>query len=175
MSLNAPENETSDNSIEDLRSNSFLWYKIHVFLWDLRNFQEKDSQARLDNVMDSSYLCLPYFTPEEVNQLKTTNVQDKKTLSDIISETLNERLERRTKKRVESGDFRVCAAHDLAPIFEKALCIKQKDLERDRTLLGLIKQFGLKPNNEQLKVWSGALKNSKTVRTPGQRKKKDRR
>ncbi|KAJ9298891.1 hypothetical protein DTO271G3_3133 [Paecilomyces variotii] len=173
MSLNAPENETSDSSIEDLRSNSFLWYKVHVFLWDLRNFQEEDSQARLDSVIDSSYLCLPYFTPEEVNQLKTTKVQDKKTLSDIISETLNECLERRTKKRVESGDFRVCAAHDLAPIFEKALCIKQKDLERDRTLLSLIKQFGLEPDNEQLKVWSEATKNSRTIRTSGQRKKKN--
>ncbi len=35
----------------------------------------------------------------------------------------------RMKKRVESGDFRVCAAHDLEPIFEKAFGIKPKELK----------------------------------------------
>ncbi|KAL1849463.1 hypothetical protein Plec18170_007370 [Paecilomyces lecythidis] len=160
--------------MEDLRSNPLLWYKIHVFLYDLRHFQEEDSQARLDSVIDSSYLCLPYFTSEEASQLKTTKIQDTKNLGDIIEETLNERLERRMKKRIESGDFRVCAAHDLAPIFEKALNIKPKDLERDRVLLDLIKQSRLKPDDEQLKVWPGATKASRAVQTPGQTKRKGR-
>lgn len=45
----------------------------------------------------------------------------------LMEEILNERLNRRMKKRVESGDHRVCAAHDIAPILEKALGIKPKD------------------------------------------------
>jgi hypothetical protein len=45
-------------------------------------------------------------------------------LKALIEETLNERLERRMKKRVESGDFRVCAAHDLAPVLRRLLGLR---------------------------------------------------
>lgn len=71
----------------------------------------------------------------------------------MIEETLNERLERRIKKREESGDFRVCAAHDLAPILEKALGIGVKDLQRDNEFLGLLDRCGL--DLEDGEVWRG--------------------
>ncbi|KAJ9202130.1 hypothetical protein DTO021D3_3626 [Paecilomyces variotii] len=163
---------TADDSIENLQSNKLLWYKIHIFLYDLRHFQEEASQARLDSVIDSSYLCSPYFTSEEVTQLKATKLQDTKSLGALIEETLNERLERRVKKQIESGDFRVCAAHDLAPIFERAFHIKPKDLERDRILLDLIKQSGLTPSEEELKLWQEVdKKRSKHARGNGKKKK----
>lgn len=50
----------------------------------------------------------------------------------VIEEILSERVEGRIKKREESGEFRVCAAHDLAPILEKALGIDPKALAKDR-------------------------------------------
>jgi hypothetical protein len=71
------------------------------------------------------------------------------------------------KKRVQSSDFRVCAAHDLAPIFEKALDIKPKELERDCDFLALAEQFGLDLGEAQ--SWSGVLKK------PSQKKKNGRR
>ena len=158
------------NTIQDLRANRVLWYKIHVFVYDLRHFQESASQARLEKITDSSYLGLPYFGADEVAQLKVTTIHnDTKKLEDVIQETLNERLQRRMKKRVQSGDFRVCAAHDLAPIFEKALDIKPKDLERDRNFLGLVEQSGLKLGDGQ--VWSGVLKKPAAVRTRDKKKK----
>lgn len=39
-------------------------------------------------------------------------------------------LTRRENKRVQTGDFRVCAAHDLAPILGKALEIDVKRLAK---------------------------------------------
>ena len=42
------------------------------------------------------------------------------------------------KKRVYSGDFRVCAAHDVAPILEKALGVKEKYLIRDKEFLRFV-------------------------------------
>jgi hypothetical protein len=157
------------NTIQDLRANRMLWYKIHVFVYDLRHFQESASQARLDDIIDSSYLCLPYFSADEVAQLKATTVHnDTKRLEDVIQETLNERLQRRMKKRVQSGDFRVCAAHDLAPIFEKALNIKPKDLEGDRDFLTLVEQHGLNLGDGQ--VWSGVFKRPAAIRTCRQKR-----
>ncbi|KAG4435429.1 hypothetical protein IFR05_009103 [Cadophora sp. M221] len=66
------------------------------------------------------------------------NLKDGKTLEMLIEEVLTERLERRIKKREESGDFRVCAAHDIAPILEKALEINPKQLSRDKIFLDLM-------------------------------------
>jgi hypothetical protein len=65
-------------------------------------------------------------------------------LEAIIEETLNERLERRLKKRVESGDFRVCAAHDLAPVIEKAFGVKEKELARSERFKEVMGRCGLK-------------------------------
>jgi hypothetical protein len=42
------------------------------------------------------------------------------------------------KKRVYIGDFRVCAAHDVAPILEKALGVKEKYLIRDKEFLRFV-------------------------------------
>lgn len=65
------------------------------------------------------------------------------TLEDVIQSTLAERLERRMKKRVENGDYRVCAAHDLSPIFEKGFGINHKSLKSDAVFMGLMRENGL--------------------------------
>lgn len=144
-----------------------MWYRIHVFVFDLRHFKEKvDSQKRLDKIMDASYLGTPYFETEEVEQLKSTIVTDgDKTLQELIQETLNERLNRRMKKRVESEDYRVCAAHDLAPIFEKAFAINPKDLAKSQEFLALVEASGLKGGEN----WAGLKK--RTFQPKSQKKK----
>jgi hypothetical protein len=91
--------------MEYVETNTALWYKIHVFVYDLRNFDEIPmAQARLNRIVDASYIGMPYFCPDEVVTLKNTIVGGEKTLEAAIEETLNEQLERRIKKRVES-DF----------------------------------------------------------------------
>jgi len=130
---------TPPTTIRDLKNQP-----CHVFVYDLRNFREiSDAQARLDRIVDASYIGLPYFQPNEVQLLKSSIVEGDKKLENVIEETLNERLERRIKKRVESRDFRVCAAHDLAPIFEKAFDIKPKVLSKNEEFLAILGRSGL--------------------------------
>lgn len=130
-------------SIAEVKANVSLWYRIHVFLYDLRNFRERaDSHTRLETVVDVSYIGLPYFKPEEAEMLKSM-MFDGKTLGSLIEVTLQERLEKRMKKRVESGDYRVCAAHDVAPVLEKVFGINPKLLAKNKTFLELIDRSGL--------------------------------
>ncbi|KAK3168098.1 hypothetical protein OEA41_004544 [Lepraria neglecta] len=114
---------------------------------DLRHFDEKvDSRSRLDSIVDASYIGEPYFQHSEVEMIKSTAVinNGEHTLGDLIRETLDGRLNRRMKKRVESEDYRVCAAHDLAPIFEKGLSIRPKEFEKDKEFVRLVRTSGLK-------------------------------
>ena len=101
--------------------------------------------------------------------LKATKVDGEMALEAVIHNTLDERLERRMKKRVESGDYRVCAAHDLAPIFETAFNIRPKDLAKDDTFLSLLENSGLKLKNEE--NWLGLLSKRPNIKQ-GQKKKK---
>ncbi|THX20668.1 hypothetical protein D6D17_00519 [Aureobasidium pullulans] len=131
-------------TISDLKSNNPLWWRIHVFTYDLRHYRERpDSLERLETIVDISYLSTPYFNESEVTQLKSTLLSTGKTLEETIEQTLHERLNRRLKKRQESNDYRVCAAHDLAPIFEKAFGLEHKQLARDVEFLKLVDENGL--------------------------------
>jgi hypothetical protein len=140
---------TSPITLKDLQGIPGLWYKLHVLIYDLWNFQAvTTSRKRLETVIDPSYIGPPYFSPAESNLMKSLQVNNNHsnettTLAQLIEETLKERLERRIKKQVESGDFRVCAAHDVAPILEKVLGIKEKDLMRDKKLVKIMENYGL--------------------------------
>lgn len=148
-------------SIEDLKTQPSLWYKIHVLIYDLQNFQDNSkAQARLETIQDISYISMPYFDPTEAQQLKACVVDatNNKTLEMLIEDTFKERLERRMKRRVESEDYRVCAAHYLAPIFEKAFNIKPKDLQTNAEFLALLDRSELKLQDGD--VWKGLPKKS---------------
>src|SRR5438034_4525623 len=92
-------------SLSDLRGSAIsptIWYRIHVFLFDLRHYSQRiDSEARLERIPDSSYIGPPYFEPGEAEALRNTVTHEKK-LSQVIEEALEERLNRRMKKRVSS-------------------------------------------------------------------------
>ncbi|KFY09686.1 hypothetical protein V492_05377 [Pseudogymnoascus sp. VKM F-4246] len=148
-------------SVEDLKAQPSLWYRIHVLIYDLRNFRENSqAQKRLDTVLDISYIGGPYFDPDEAQQLKACVVDatNSKTLEILIEDILRERLERRMKKRVDSEDYRVCAAHDIAPILEKAFSIRVKDLQTNAEFLALLESHQLRPTN--IGNWKGLPKKS---------------
>ncbi|KAF2221930.1 hypothetical protein BDZ85DRAFT_264624 [Elsinoe ampelina] len=131
-------------TLQDIRQDDSLWWRVLVFLFDLRHFKKNvDSQSRLDRIVDASYLGQPYFTEDEVSMLKSTALPAGSTLADTVQATLEERLERRMKKRVESSDYRVCAAHDLAPVFETAFEVKEKDLARNERFVELLNEHSL--------------------------------
>lgn len=118
------------------------------------------AQARHYAVEDLLYIGAPYFDPVEVQQLKACIVDatNSKSLEMLIEYTLRERLERRMKKRVDSGDYRVCAAHDIAPIFEKAFSIKLKDLQTNIDFLALLASCKLE--SKGIDNWTGLPKKS---------------
>ena len=155
------ENTTT---IADLRANNTLWYKLHVFIFDLHHFAScPASQARLDSIIDASYLGLPYFTAAEAAQIKNTKTEDNSTsksgvsmtLEESMRQTMEERMQRRMARHAESGDFRVCAAHDLAPILERALRVRWKDVKQDKAFRALMDEHGLTLPEGQ--VWGGLV------------------
>ena len=114
----SPPTQTPQHTVQDLQNIPTLRYKIHIFIHDLRHFDEKvDSRSGLDSTVDASHIGEPYFPHSEVEMIKSNAVinNSEQTLRDLIQETLDERLNRRMKKRVESEDYRVCAAHDPRP------------------------------------------------------------
>ncbi|PYH33994.1 uncharacterized protein BO87DRAFT_386967 [Aspergillus neoniger CBS 115656] len=131
-----------------------LWYRLHVLIFDLNNFSNTSSRKRLESVIDPSFIGKPYFTDEEAEKIKSTVINSTGgTFSQALEEGLNERLERRNKKRVESGDYRVCAAHDLAPLMARALGVDLKQMAKDKEFAGLIEKKGL---NLQGEIWGEA-------------------
>jgi hypothetical protein len=157
-------------SLSELKMDSNIWYKIHVLLYDLRHFEQSNvSRHRLETVIDPSYLGEPYFNPDEAEKIKGARLDGDKTLSALIEETLDERLSRRMKKRVESGDYRVCAAHDVAPILEKAFGIKPKELERNHAFLDTMSANGLHLKHSE--PWTGLGKQQKAFHNKAGKKR----
>ena len=162
--------DNAQPSLAELKMDSNIWYKIHVLLYDLRHFEQSSiSRSRLETVIDPSYLGEPYFNQVEAEKIKGARLEGDKTLSALIEETLNERLDRRAKKRVQSGDYRICAAHDIAPILEKALGIKPKDLERSQAFLDSMSANGL--HLEPGEQWTGLGKQQKHSHSKSGKKK----
>jgi hypothetical protein len=168
------ESPKMTTTIQELQKNKTLWYKLHVFIYDLRNFREMPtSHNRLDSIIDASYIGFPYFTEEEVQIIKSTIVQGEHTLEKVIQETLEERLERREKKNKERKCWRGCAAHDLAPVFEKMYNIDYKQLAKDGEFLSLMKRLGFQlPEGN---TWEGLGKKKVVVRSAQEKKKRGRR
>lgn len=57
----------------------------------------------------------------------------------------------------DRSDFRVCAAHDIAPVLERALGIDPKRLSQDEYFLELLDTGGLKLGDRK---WDGLQKKS---------------
>lgn len=141
QSVSSKQNAT--HHIHDLQQNAHLWYKIRALLYNLRHFKERDdSRGRLELVIDPCYIGAPYFDSSEAQLLKSIKTDDGgKLLKALIQETLDKKLE--SRKRLESADYRVCAPHDLAPIFEKCFEISPKDLQRDKPFVKALQKHGL--------------------------------
>lgn len=120
-----------------------LWYRSHVLIFDLRYFRADPwSEKRLNKVLDVHYLGAPYFTLEEAEEIKSMMVDKEHTLLQIMEQTLDDKLN--LKKRVDAADYRPCAAHDIAPLLEKAFNIKCKQMDKDKYFTELVEKHGLR-------------------------------
>lgn len=123
-------------TIDELRKDGKLWYKLHIFIYDLRNFRlDEKSHDRLNTVTDTYYIGPPYFSVIEADNILHTigDTTGGKTLKDLLDEFFAQKLEKRLEEMMkETGDYRVCTAHDLAPIVEKVFCVHPKDLAKNK-------------------------------------------
>ncbi|KAL8840612.1 MAG: hypothetical protein Q9176_003725 [Flavoplaca citrina] len=141
----ATSRKTPSSNIQSLQDDLHTWHKIKVFLFDLRHFAERsESRDRLELIADLTYIGAPYFTPPEIKAIKSF-VPDggDSTLEQLVLSTLQMKLNRRKKKRMATSDHRVCAAHDLAPVFEKAFGVRPKDLTKDKKFVKEVTVNGL--------------------------------
>ncbi|KAJ4299830.1 hypothetical protein N0V90_005076 [Kalmusia sp. IMI 367209] len=144
--------------MDNLRSDNVLWYKLHVFMYDLRNFGDKDdSRARLECVVASNYIGEPYFNDHESQMLLSTIIDPitgetlGKAVDDFFKTEVPQRIEDEMKKK---NDYRVCASHDIAPIFERAFGVKPTDLSKNKAFTKLVGKGGLEALDKG-GVWNG--------------------
>lgn len=83
----------------------------------------------------------PYFSAEEAALIKATVMSDGQTLQANIEATMEEKLKRR--KCTELNDFRPCAAHDIAPLLERAFNVNYKKLDKSKHFQELLGRSGL--------------------------------
>ncbi|KAH7130250.1 hypothetical protein B0J11DRAFT_429854, partial [Dendryphion nanum] len=144
-------------TIEDLCEDNALWYRLHVFVFDLRNFRSNSAaRDRLECVADEFYLRELYFSNGEAIKLRNTIVDaNGKTPGSIIRDFFKTTLEKRLKGRMqETGDWKLCAAHDLAPIFEKVFGVSAKDFSKNKVFTMLVQKGGLTSLDDGT-VWKG--------------------
>ncbi|KAF2125240.1 hypothetical protein P153DRAFT_369942 [Dothidotthia symphoricarpi CBS 119687] len=133
-------------TIEELRQDNKLWYKLHVFMFDLRNFRTNtNSRERLELVTNELFIGNPYFDDNERQRLCNTIIDSsQRTLEDVLGAFFQTTLEKRLQGRIkETGDWRICAAHDLAPIFERAFRVNTKDLSKNKVFSKMVQKGGL--------------------------------
>ncbi|KAF1996444.1 hypothetical protein P154DRAFT_443362, partial [Amniculicola lignicola CBS 123094] len=155
--------QSSPPTVADLRENKSLWYKLHVYIYELQHSRSNEnSRGRLELLIDPLYLGEPCFSDaeREINPLPSqrslglTNERPR-TLRSIL-DYFSSRLEKRVEGRVkETKDWRVCAAHDLAPAFEEILGVKAKDRKINKEFTSLVKRKRLKAMEEG-EAWKGA-------------------
>ncbi|KAF2448423.1 hypothetical protein P171DRAFT_508628 [Karstenula rhodostoma CBS 690.94] len=149
-----PTSPQTTHTLQALRQDTALFYRLHVFIHDLRAFRSNaSSRARLDAVLAPDYIGRPYFSDAQAAQLRSTVVDEE------TGETLGQRLdclftEKLAKKLEKGGAWRVCAAHDLAPVFEGVVGVRPGELGRDKGFVGLVRKGGLDAVGEG-GVWKG--------------------
>ncbi|OCK78606.1 hypothetical protein K432DRAFT_88714, partial [Lepidopterella palustris CBS 459.81] len=114
----------------------------------------KRAVTRLDTVISLDYIGQPYFSDDEARTLRNTTIEGGSTLQEDLDTFFNLKLPARLRSRAKSEyDYRVCAAHDVAPLFEKAFGVKEGDLKRDKEFVKLVRKRGLDLGKGE--VWLG--------------------
>ena len=141
------ESQSTALRVQPLKNDKALWYRLHVFIFDLHNFEsDPHSKLRLELLHDPQFLGTPYFDQDQADRLKETcGLASDQTLGLRIETEIRNKLQRRIEKGQTSGDHRICAAHDIAPIIEDELRIRLKEVSKDKTFRKLLKKHGLDP------------------------------
>jgi hypothetical protein len=158
-SVGFASNHEQSSTISNRRADRQLWYKICVIIYDLQNISnDHNSEKRLLSTTDELYISAPYFTPAESSRIKATfadfqvqredgtseDGRDIKTTTEsrTIEEAIKLSLVNFFEKQRASGDSRPCGPHDLAPIYHRAFCLEQTEIQDER-ILSRLRRSGL--------------------------------
>ena len=76
MAEKAGMSEDPPNTLDTIKEDSLLFYRIRVLLYDLRNTaNDRTSESRTLGTTDELYISPPYFTSEQAQMIKTAVVQ----------------------------------------------------------------------------------------------------
>ena len=174
----AEKSEYSPNTLDTIKEDSAILYRIKVLLYDLRNIAtDRNSESRTLSTTDELYISVPYFTLIQAQLIKTAVVQkhhpsessveedeigidtteridtenvDMVGESVSIEEAIKHRLINFFEKRRASGDARPCGPHDMAPIYESVFKIEQSEM-KDEKFLSRLQRCGLDDSSEAVK------------------------
>ncbi|KAG0645008.1 hypothetical protein D0Z07_9132 [Hyphodiscus hymeniophilus] len=195
------QSSTSTSTLLSLQSNSEIWYKIHILLYDLCNIaSDQAAEARTLATTDELYISGPYFSPEEAMTIKATlvprpslneipefeslcmqdtdeNEVDESSKDVPTPETMTIEaaikccLETFFEKRRAIGDARPCGPHDMGPIYQAVFGITKEDLKNEK-FLSRLRRTGLGQPKEKEKSESESVCGKQKKNVCGQQKKK---
>lgn len=189
------QSSTSTSTLLSLQSNSEIWYKIHILLYDLCNIAgDQAAEARTLATTDELYISGPYFSPEEAMIIKATLVSPP-SLNEIpefeflcmdnpnevdesskevptpetmsIEAAIKSCLQNFFEKRRASGDARPCGPHDMGPIYQAVFGITKEDLKNEK-FLSRLRRTGLGQSKEKEENASESV-SSKQKKKKGQK------
>ena len=166
----AERSQDSPKTLDTVKEDPVLLYRIRVLLYDLRNMAtDRNSENRTLSTTDELYISAPYFTPAQARIIKSAvvqehhpselNAEEDENATDLvenldmvgkprsIEEAIKGRLVNFFEKRRASGDARPCGPHDMAPIYESVFRIEQSEL-KDEKFLARLRRCGLDDSSE---------------------------
>ena len=166
--------EVPPNTLDSIKEDPAVLYRIKVLLYDLRNMAtDRNSENRTLSTTDELYISAPYFTLAQAQMIKTALVRVHQpselsgegdeigvhTIENLATteEDIKGRLVNSFEKRRASGDARPCGPHDMAPIYESVFKIEQSEM-KDEKFLARLRRCGLDDSPESVKQKDGKKK-----------------
>ncbi|KAI9758609.1 MAG: exo-1,3-beta-glucanase [Chaenotheca gracillima] len=130
--------------IQDLHDDVNLWWKIHVMIFDMRNYQTNiRSSVRLENVLGVPENSNAYFNAGERQTIMSAIVYGTTTFGAFLRQTLDERQSRNMRSGIDGDNPHLCVERDISPIWEKAFGVDPEAMARDKAFIRLIRSCGL--------------------------------
>ena len=143
------------STIDALRLNADLWYRICALLHDLNSFgSDPQAQQRLASTVSELYISEPYFREHEAIMIRNaTNVKNfgaehhsllrcNRAPTDTVEQAIHDGLTNFIEKRKASGDARPCGPHDIAPVYAGIFGVSKEEI-KDEKFLSRLRRSGV--------------------------------
>ncbi|KAG8527222.1 uncharacterized protein KY384_008652 [Bacidia gigantensis] len=142
-------------TLQTLRENLDLWYRLRVLLHDFNNVKDPRSEQRLSCTTHPLYISPPYFSDADSSNIRTALLVETSSSSATFNEeTITLRPEMTVEEAIHgglsnflegrkaSGDARPCGLHDMLPIYSAVFGILKEQL-KDERFISRVRKAGL--------------------------------